>query len=124
MFSFVPEGKRIAVSVEETPDPTLFDVVVTGTIESVFEGSLFPEHAGTSSPLDQQWARVRLDSSMRVSEKELNWLLVSPRHQGYGFCSLCLSSIAVSAFAATGREDTGPLLPEDVVGIWSIKLVR
>jgi hypothetical protein len=116
-------GKSILLRIDDTDDPTLFGLVVRGTIYAVVRDivSIGP---GGSSRSDNPDAIIRLDSPLNFKSQETEWLIARPRHVGFSLDCLCLMSIAVYIHALDGPNPPGQLVWDDIIAICSMKLIN
>ena len=121
LFGWKPTGKFVQLKVDESSDPTLIGKMLKGTIYSVTEDNV-TNLKETSMPSGGFYAIIKLESPLRIRNKEFNWLVVVPRHTGYGFYRLCLTWIAVYIYQIEEPIANKEINSEDVLGVGIMKI--
>jgi hypothetical protein len=73
---------------------------------------------------DDLCAVIRLDAALNLNGRNIEWLIVVPRHRGYGLYSLCWTRIAVYIHALERPISPQQLSWNDISAICSIKLAN
>lgn len=112
-------GKRVRLTIDDTPDHSLFLRTFEGTIESVTEGVLTIGPQG-STRLRDACAVVRLDTAHPFSDKDVTKVAVLPKLEGYRLWALWFTSIPVSV-SPVRKEPVQEVFWEDVLCLASMR---
>jgi hypothetical protein len=116
-------GKAVLLRIDDTKHPALMNTIIKGTINDIKSG-ITATGPGGSQLLDSSFAIIHIDSSLILDGKNIEWLMVIPRHSGYGLYRLCCTWIAVYIYVLERSSPPHEIFWDDIHAICSMKLAR
>jgi len=116
-----PVGKRIRIVANEGTDKTLLGTSATGVVLTQPENVIT---SGSSGSTLSECAVIQLDEPLHLMQKDIEMLAVVPRHAGFGFYRLPLtSSIAVSVIPISEPAIPREVQDQEIIGVWEMSLI-
>lgn len=117
-----PLGKRIRIVANEGIDKTLLGTSATGVILTE-PGNVIT--SGSSGSTLSECTVIQLDAPLHLMQRDIEMLAVVPRHAGFGFYRLPLtSSIAVSVIPVSEPAIPREVQYQEVIGVWEMSLLK
>jgi hypothetical protein len=117
------QGQSVLLRVDDTPDSSLFGIVVKGTIYDLKLDNTISVSLN-SELFNSPFAIIKLDTPLIYNGENIDWLLAVSRHKRYGFYRLCLTWIAVYIFALEEPIFTRQPSWDQIIAICSMKIIK
>ena len=116
-------GKAVLLRIDEVGRPELLNTIIKGTIYDVQSGFT------TSGPGGSQWsddlfAIIHIESLLNINGENIEWLMIIPRHTGFGLYRLFCTWIAVYIYILERPSPPQELSWHDISAICSMKLAK
>ena len=116
-------GKAVLLRIDDTNYPALLNTIIKGTIYDIKSGVMATGQGG-SQRLDNFFAVIHIDSLLIFDGRNIEWLMVIPRHRGYGLYRLYCTWIVVYIYILEGSSPPNEISWSDICAICSMKLER